>query len=298
MSAPRRVVDGHVHFWDLARLSYPWLAPDAPPRPFGDHTAIKRDHGPEHYRAAWGNVDIEACVHVQANCPDARGETLWLTETAARTGMPSAHVAFADLCDPRIAGELEWLAAQPIVRGVRMMLNWHEEPLRRAAERFDIMDDAAFRSGFALLQRHGFSFDLGCLPAQLAMACRLADDFPGVPLILNHLGWPLLGDADGEAVWRAGLRDIARRPNVALKVSGLWPIDRRWNAQTLRPFVRDAIEWFGFERCMWASNYPIESLMCSIPQQIAVLDRIVADATAEERHRLFNATAREIYRLP
>jgi len=85
---------------------------------------------------------------------------------------------------------------------------------------------------------------------------------------------------------------------VALKVSGLWPIDRRWNAQTLRPFVRDAIEWFGFERCMWASNYPIESLMCSIPQQIAVLDRIVADATAEERHRLFNATAREIYRLP
>lgn len=295
--SPASVVDGHFHLWNRERLPYPWLAPDAAPRPFGDHGPIKKSYLPEHYRADWGDARVEACVHVQANCADARGETLWLAECAQSAGIPTAHIAYADLCAPDIARDLEWLAQQPIVRGVRMMLNWHDEPLRRAAPAFDLMEDASFRSGFALLQRHGFSFDLGCLPAQLPMACRLADDHPDTIFVLNHLGWPLLGDSDGAARWRDGMRAIARRPNVVLKVSGLWPVERNWSIAALRPFVRDAIEWFGFDRCLYGSNFPVESLMCPIPRQIAILGDIIADATAEERNRLFRITAREIYRL-
>jgi predicted TIM-barrel fold metal-dependent hydrolase len=295
---PSSVIDGHMHLWDVERLPYPWLAPDAPPRPFGDHTPIKKSYRPNDYRVDCGDVRIEACVHVQANCADAAAECAWIAECAARTGLPTAHVAYADLTSPHAAERLEWLAERPLTRGVRMMLNWHDEPVRRAASRFDLMEDPAFRAGFGLLRRHGLSFDLGCLPAQLPMARRLADDHPDVTLVLNHLGWPLLGDPDGLSIWRSGMRALARCPNVQLKVSGLWPIDRNWDAAALRPLVRDAIEWFGFKRSLYGSNLPIEKLMRPLPQQVETLLVLLDDASDEELDDLFRATARRVYRLP
>jgi predicted TIM-barrel fold metal-dependent hydrolase len=292
------VVDAHFHLWNLESLPYPWLAPDAPPRPFGDHGPIKSTYAPAHYRADWRDVDVVACVHVQANCADPRGETRWLADCAASTGIPSAVVAFADLTSAGIEADLDELAREPLVRGVRMMLNWHVEPVRRAAARFDLMEDDAFRHGFRALGRHGLSFDLGCLPAQLPMACRLADDHPDTTIILNHLGWPLLGDPGGEDTWRRGLGDIARRPNVRLKISGLWPVDRYWAVDGLRAFVREAVELFGFERCLYGSNFPIEKMMTTIPHQVDALRLILADASRGELDMLFSTSARRAYRLP
>lgn len=295
---PFRVVDAHFHLWNLELLPYPWLAPNAPPRPFGDHEPIKMTYSPADYRADWCDVDVVACVHVQANCGDPGGETRWLVECARRTGLPSAVVAFADLTSPTIEADLDAVAADSLVRGVRMMLNWHAEPVRRAAARFDLMEDDAFRRGFGALARHGLSFDLGCLPAQLPMACQLADDHPDTTIILNHLGWPLLGDADGEGTWRRGLRDIARRKNVLLKISGLWPVDRHWSVEGLRSFVRESVELFGFERCLYGSNFPIEKMMTTIPHQVDALRRVLADATSDELELLFSTSARRAYRLP
>lgn len=295
---PRAVIDGHFHLWNREKLPYPWLAADAAPRPFGDHSAIKPSYLPEHYRADRGDVLMEACVHVQANCADAEGEMRWLEECARDQGIPTAFVAYADLTDEAVEAALERIAASPLARGVRMMLSWHEEPLRRAASRFDLMEDGRFRAGFARLVRHGLSFDLGCLPAQLPMAAKLAADHPGAMLFLNHLGWPLLGDEDGANVWRRGMRAIAREPNVMLKVSGLWPVDRDWRVSALKPFVREAVELFGFSRCLYGSNFPIEKLMTTIPQQIAALSDIFSDASPQEREQLFAETARRVYRLP
>ncbi len=292
------IVDGHFHLWDLERLSYPWLAPDAPPRPFGDHGSIKKTYRPEDYLADWSGPAPAACVHVQANCADPLGETAWLEKCAERTGIPTALVAWCDLTSPTASADLERLAQVPLVRGVRMMLNFHEEPLRRAARQFDLMDDPAFRAGFARLRQHDFVFDLGCLPAQLPLACRLADDHPGTTLILNHLGWPLLDDPDGRDNWRRGIQALARRANVVLKVSGLWPIERNWDPAALRPYVREAVEWFGFERSLYGSNFPVEKLMTTIPHQIAALLEIFDDASASDLDYLFAKTARRVYCLP
>jgi predicted TIM-barrel fold metal-dependent hydrolase len=296
-TSPIPIVDGHFHLWTLEDLEYPWLAPGAPPRPFGDHGPIKKTYGPAEYRSDWNDLSVVASVHVQANCADPRGETRWLVSCAERTGIPAAIVAYADLTAEDVEQKLEELAGEPLVRGVRMMLNWHADPARRAAEPFDLMQDESFRRGFSLLHRHGLSFDLGCLPSQLGMACELADANPGTAILLNHLGWPLLADEDGEATWRKGMIELARRPNVFLKVSGLWPIDRHWNPGALRGFVCDAIGWFGFERCLYGSNFPIEKLMTSMPQQIQALVEILNDAAPADLEALFSGTARRAYRL-
>ena len=294
---PAAVVDAHVHFWDPAALPYPWLAPEAPPRPFGDHGPIKRRYGPQEYRADQGDVVVEACVHVQANCADPAGETAWLVGLAADTGLPTAHVAFVDLSAPNAADRVAAAATSPLVRGVRQLLSWHPDPLRRAAPSPGLMDDPAFDTGFRALARHGLSFDLGCLPGQLQRAAALADRHPGTVLVLNHLGWPVLDDPDGRGQWRRGLAAIARRPNVVLKVSGLWPVDRHWREEVLRPFVREAVGMFGFDRCLWGSNHPIERLMTSLPHQLAALAGILVDASPDDRDRLFRRTARRVYRL-
>ena len=116
--------------------------------------------------------------------------------------------------------------------------------------------------------------------------------------MLNHLGWPLLSDEDGEANWRKGMVELARPTNVWLKVSGLWPIDRHWNPAALRGFVRDAVGWFGFERCLYGSNFPVEKLMTSMPRQVEVLHAILGDAAPSELEALFSGTALRAYRLP
>ena len=145
---------------------------------------------------------------------------------------------------------------------------------------------------------YGFVFDLGCLPAQLQMACRLADDFPGVTMALNHLGWPIC-----RIGWRCEVAFRHARPRTPPEcgAQGIWsladptPLDA---PERLRPFVRDAIDWFGFDRCMYGSNFPIEKLMTSVSDQVSTLLAILDDVSGEELAKFFKITAQRVYRLP
>src|SRR5690242_12288213 len=95
----RVLIDSHHHLWDLSRFPYRWLRPEAPPRPFGDHTAIKQAYLVDDYRHDCGALQVMASVHVQANCGAARPaeETAWLQSLADETGTPTAVVGYADL---------------------------------------------------------------------------------------------------------------------------------------------------------------------------------------------------------
>ena len=106
------IVDAHVHFWNLGRLSYPWLAAMRRPDRSGTMAQSSAAISPTIIGIDLHGLTLEACVHIQANCADPRGETpLWLEECAQRTGLPTALIAFVDLRHPRAEEELEWLAA-------------------------------------------------------------------------------------------------------------------------------------------------------------------------------------------
>src|SRR5207237_6225953 len=114
------------------------------------------------------------------------------------------------------------------------------------------------RRGFALLERHGFSFDLQTPRWHLPEAAELARECPRTTMIVNHTGLPADRTPDGLEAWRDALETVASVPNVALKISGLGQAYGAWSYASNRRVVRDAITIFGVERCMFASNFPVD----------------------------------------
>ena len=295
------IVDAHQHFWDLERNPYPWLQQE-PPAPFryGDTRALRRTYLPEHYAADTKSHRVVKTVHVEAEWDraDPVGETRWLSALRERTALPTVAVAHAALDRPDAAAILQAQAAFPFVRGIR------HKPAAAASPREGVrgapgsMDDPKWRAGYALLSRYRLSFDLQAPYWNLAEAADLARAFPWIPIIIDHTGLPVDRSAEGLAAWRAALETAAAEPNIALKISGLGLKGQPWSLAANASVIRDAIRIFGVERCCFASNYPVDSLVASFDTIYAGFKTAVADFPPEDQRKLFHDNAIRIYRIP
>ncbi len=297
---PLPIVDAHAHFWDLEARHYPWLCdPDPPPFRYGSTTAIRRSYLPDDYRRDSANFRVVGMVHIEAEHDpgDPVGETRWLTELAAHTGLPAACVSQAWLDRADVAEVLAAQAAFPLVRGVRHKPAAAAEP--RAARRGapNSMDDPAWRRGYALLARHGLSFDLQTPYWHLEAAAELAADFPETQIIINHTGLPVDRSEAGLKAWRAALERVAAQANAALKISGLGVPGRLWSVADNGPLIRDAITIFGTERCLFASNFPVDSLVATFDTIYPGFRAITEDFSDDAIAKLFHDNAVQIYRL-
>lgn len=294
------IVDPHQHFWDPGRNYYPWLC-DAEPIAFryGDYSALCRPYLPPDYRADAGRHYIVKTVHVEAEWDrrDPVGETRWLEEVAVAQGFPSACVAHARLDGPDAAAVLAAQAAHRLVRGIRHKPSAAASPgeVRRGAP--GSMDDPEWRAGYALLARHGLSFDLQTPWWHLDAAADLARDFPETQIVINHAGLPSDRSAEGLAAWRAALARAAAAPNIAIKISGLGVPGQAWTVAANGQIIREAIAIFGTERAMFASNYPVDSLVGSFDAIVSGFRAAVAARPPAEQRRLFHDNAVRIYRL-
>jgi predicted TIM-barrel fold metal-dependent hydrolase len=288
-------VDAHVHLWELGRLRYPWLTP-----PFGDDgpngsvAAIASDYRLDDYLAEARGWNVRGIVHVEAGAhpDDALAETDWLQSTADAGGMPNAIIAFAALDDPEVDALLAAHAARKNVRGIRHIVNWHPDPRRTYTPR-DVTQDEMWRRGFARLAAHGLSFDLQAYPAQLAALAPLIAAHPDIPVFINHAGMGVDGDAD----WRDGIAPLARLDHVAIKLSGFGFAFRPLDAIRVRDWLRAAIDLFGTDRAMIASDFPTDRLFGGFD---AILDSYLdatSDLTPPEVRALFGGNANRLYRL-
>jgi predicted TIM-barrel fold metal-dependent hydrolase len=299
MSHAESFIDCHQHFWDLSRNPYPWLQSEAVPFRYGDYSALKRDYLPLDFARDTAADAPIATVHIEAEW-DRRSpveETRWLTNLAESTGRPNACVAHAALDAPDVAELLALQAAFPLVRGIRYkpVTAGREQDARRGLP--GSMDDPAWRAGYELLARHGFSYDLQAPWWHLRQASDLAADFPGTTLVLNHTGLPSDRSVEGLRKWRLALELLAVNPNTAIKVSGLGQTGQPWTAKANVPIIRDAISIFGTERCMFASNFPVDSLVTDYATILAGFREAIAFRPAHERHALLGGNAQRIYRL-
>jgi len=294
------IVDAHQHFWDLERNYLPWLC-DEPPIPFryGDYRALRRNYLPEDYVRDTAGHDVVETVHVEAEWDpeDPVGETRWLQEIIAASGFPHAIVAQARLDRPDVEDVLAAHCTFARVRGVR-----HKPAAAPSPERVErgapgSMDDPAWRRGYALLQTYGLSFDLQTPWWHLGQAAALAADFPDTRIILNHTGLPADRSEERLRHWRHALATLAALPNTALKISGLGQPGRPWTVAANRPVVLDAIDIFGLERCMFASNFPVDSLVADFDTIFSGFKQIVADFGPKQQAALFCDNAHRLYRL-
>ena len=299
MAGPR-IVDAHHHLWDLDKSYYPWLS-DRPEEHFflGDYSAIKRNYLPDDYRRDAQGFDVVATVHCEAEWDreDQVGETRWLSGVAERHGMPNAIVGHVWLARDDCERVLEGHAQFPMFRGVR------SKP-RTALARDKIeknapwtMQDPAWRRGFAMLQRFGMTYDLRVPYWHLEEAAEIASLFPETPMVLNHTGFPWDRSEAGLAAWRKAMRVIAQAPQVWLKVSEFGLKEKPWDLEENRRVVLDAIEIFGIERCMFASNFPVAGLRASYRTIVEGMMDILKGFSADEQDSFFCRNAASFYRL-
>lgn len=297
----QRILDAHHHFWDLEAASYPWLSTELDLHFFlGDYLTLRAgNYLPEDYRAASSKFAVVGTVHIEAerNRADQVGETRWLTELHRVNGLPSAivgHVWFDQPeCEERLLAHLE----SPLVRGIRSKPVCAPSPQERYPGGPGSMQDERWLRGFALLEKYGLSWDLRVPCWHLHEAAAVARDFPGTAIVLNHTGFPWDRSPQGLAAWRRGMESIAACPNVWLKISELGLPTSPWSVEGNRRVVREAVEIFGVERCMFGSNWPVSTLRASYETIVDGLLSILSDLSEGELDQFFYRNAVKFYRI-
>ncbi|KUZ16526.1 amidohydrolase [Burkholderia diffusa] len=298
---PAALVDAHHHLWRLgAGARYPWLQEQYDPARFmfGDYAALCRDFDVDDYRHATQGAPIVASVHVEAERArdEALAETRWLHAVAAEHGLPSAVVAWVDLladdADERLAEQAAW----PRVRGVRF------KP-RTAAAPDAVVDgpgtlrDPRWPAALERLAAQRLGWDLRVPFWHLGDAAALLADAPGVDVVLEHAGLPWDRSAAGLARWRRGMEALAASPRVTVKISELGLRDAMWSDVDNARIIRDTIAIFGWQRCMFASNFPVAGLRVSYSALLRTFARAMADLDDAARQAIWHDNALRVYRI-
>ncbi len=301
MKPPVPVIDAHQHFWDLEENYLPWLR-DEPQIPFryGDYSALKRNYLPDDYRRDLDGIALEGTVFVETEWDrrDPVGETRWVQKLAETAGLPSVMVCHVALDRDDAPQILEQQSAFPRVRGVRHKPRAALAPDGIQKDAKGSIGDPAWRRGFALLARHGLSFDLQTPWWHLPDAADLNARYPEIPIILNHTGLPRDRSDSELSGWRAAMKIFARAPNVAVKISGLGETGYAWSLARNERVILDTIEIFGEDRCMFASNFPVDGLAGSLGAIYSGFAQATEKLELTVQVKLFAANARRIYRLP
>lgn len=231
-------------------------------------------------------------------------------------------VGFADLSlgtDVAPVLEAHIRAGGDRFRGVRHAGAWDGSDAVRNAHTNPpkgLYGSAAFRAGYARLAEHGLSFEAWQFHPQLPEVTDLARAFPETVLVLDHVGGPLgIGPYEGRRAevfegWKADLVELAKSPNVVVKLGGLGmaicgfgfhkreiPASSEDLAQAWRPYIETCIDLFGAERCMFESNFPVDQVSCDYRTLWNALKRLAAGASADEKALLFRDVAKGTYRL-
>jgi predicted TIM-barrel fold metal-dependent hydrolase len=297
------IIDAHHHLWDISQASYPWLqGPLEDPDDRRGIGPLQRNYLIADYLDDTAGEPVIASVHVEAGRPlsDSLRETCWLESLSHDGNIPAALVAKVRLQDPDIGSRLSDQLAHPQVRGVRQMLNWKvalPPDAPHTAERGDLMEDPAWRSGLAKLRGLGLSFDLQVFPCQLRAASELVASEPEISFVLEHGGYMSLRSEDDDALWRDGLQAMSRLANVSVKISDYSTMDPSFDLNGYVEYVRRLIDAFGPSRSMFASNFPTEGRTVSYPDLVYAFSKATSHLSGSEREQVFSSTAARVYRL-
>jgi L-fuconolactonase len=272
------IIDAHHHLWeDLSRRDYDWLAGlDRIRRPYtvANLTAVS---------PADRTVLVQTVPSVE--------ETVEFLATAEATPLIAGVVGWVDLTAPDITDRLASLRSSPggdYLVGIRHPAQDEPDP--------DWLTRPEVVRGIKAVAQAGLTYDVLVQPPQHQAAVRLADAVPGVRLVLDHAGKPAIA-ADGHAPWASFLTELALRPNVYCKLSGLiteadWTT---WTAEDLRPYAEHVLETFGPSRVMFGSDWPVCELAATYDQVLTTARACTADLSPSEREDVFAGTATRAY---
>jgi predicted TIM-barrel fold metal-dependent hydrolase len=291
------IIDAHHHIW--RRRDLPWLDGPMQPRIFGPYEAIRRDYLIDEFLADLAGTGVTQSVYVQCNWPKDRfeDEVAYVQQVANAHGFPQAIVGYADFLVDDVRPQLDRLTKYPGMRGLRMQLQWHQNPQYQFASSSDLARTPALQKNVAYLADYNWSFDLQVFAGQMQGAAELADSAPKVTFILQHAGMLEDLSPQGWEEWRQGMRLLASRRNIVSKLSALGTFIHKNDPAHIAAIVHETIQIFGPERCLFGSNFPVEKLWTNYADLIAAYRKAVEPLGDVVARAALHDTAKKIYRL-
>ena len=274
------VIDAHHHFWTYSAEEYGWI---------GDSmNVIRRSFLPADLEREIGATRVDGVVSVQAR--QTIEETRWLLELASRHGFIRGVVGWVPLVDPRVAATIEKFAPNPKLRAMRHVLQDEKD------DRYMLRDD--FNNGIRALHHFGLVYDILIFERHLPHAIEFVDRHPGQRFVLDHIAKPRIRERV-ISPWRDNIRELARRPHVYCKISGMateaaWS---RWTEADLKPYIDTVLEAFTPRRLMFGSDWPVCLVATGYRRWLDSVTKAIAKLSDAERARIMGGTAIEAYSL-
>ncbi|WP_425079125.1 amidohydrolase family protein [Ruegeria denitrificans] len=287
-------IDAHHHLWDLSAVHYPWLAEKGIVRFFGDPSSIQRDYLLPEFRADAEAMGFGASVHIQVGAADPWAEAQWVQSVADQfPDWPLVQVAFCDLTSDDLDAQLDRLQTLPSVRGVRQIIG--RAPGEDALSGTNVLlQDPKFLEGLVNLGARGLSFDLQLLPELMGQTANILAQVPETRIALCHAGSPYDRTPQGLRRWADELTALSNLPHVFCKLSGLGMFDHNWNAESVSPIVSTCLSQFGADRCMFGSNFPVDSLTSTYTEAVSRHEKLIPGSMLDD---VFRGTSERFYRI-
>jgi L-fuconolactonase len=280
------VIDAHHHFWRYSDEEYGWIPPD--------WSALRRDFLPADLGRELAAAGVDGVISVQAR--QSLAETEWLLDLAAQHEFIRGVVGWAPLVAPDLDTHLDRLAAHPAalagkLRAFRHVLQGEPD------DAYMLRDD--FNRGIRALARRELAYDILVFERHLPNTITFVDRHPDQVFIVDHIAKPRIAAGELEP-WAKNIRELARRPNVSCKLSGMVTETdvRKWTPAQLRPYFEIVLEAFGPGRLLFGSDWPVCLAGVGYPDWKTTVSAALSDLNPSELAAFFGENARRIYRLP
>ncbi|NEU12877.1 amidohydrolase family protein [Methylobacterium sp. BTF04] len=269
-------IDAHQHFWRIADRSGSW--------PPADLAVLHRDFGPDDLAPLLADAGIDATVLVQSL--DREADTAFMLALAAQHPFIKGVVGWTDLKAPEAPTAIARLARDPNLKGLRPML----QDIADVAW----VDDRALAPALAAMIAHDLTFDALVLPRHLPHLLAVAERHPDLRIVIDHGAKPAIREERRFDDWHRAMGDLAARPNVACKLSGLLT-EADGSGVAVRRYADALVSLFGPDRLIWGSDWPVLNLAGTYPDWLDLCRTIVPPA---HHDAVFGENAAAIYRLP
>jgi L-fucono-1,5-lactonase len=273
-------IDAHQHFWKYTTTEYGWINEQM--------AVLQRDFLPRDLRPLLEQSRFGGSIAVQAR--QNLDETNWLLGLAEQNNFIQGVVGWVDLCSPQLRGQLEKLASNKRLVGVRHVVQDESDDY--------FMMRPEFKRGIAQLAEFGLAYDLLLHPRHLPVAVSLVREFPAQTFVLDHLAKPAIADGTLEP-WRRNIRELAQSSNVSCKLSGMVTEARwkQWTQDDFRPYLEVALEAFGPSRLILGSDWPVCRLSAEYAQTVGIVFDFVQQLTETERDGVLGENCARVYRI-
>ena len=300
MSDDIKIIDAHHHFWDLNQNYYPFLSDKIDENFFlGNYEFIRKNYLPIDYLNDSKEHNVIGTIHCEAEWDrnDQVGETRWLENLSKKNKFPNAIVAHAWFHKKNSEEVIAKQASFDMVKGIR------SKPITKLTPNSDdltgegSMQDINWRNGLKLLEKYNLNYDLRIPNWHLEEAIEIVRLIPNTKVIINHAGFPWDRTEQGMEYWRKGIKLMSLEPNTFIKLSEFGVKDKDWNYSQNEQIIKQLIDLFSPQRCMFASNFPVSKIKITFKDLYNNYKKIVKSFSSDEKKWLFAKTASEVYNL-